>query len=792
VPESSLIGRTVAHYKILSKLGEGAMGEVYLAEDAKLGRQVALKVPPADLAADPQRLARYEREARAVAALNHPNIVTLHSIEESDGVRFLTMELVQGQNLAQMLPGEGLPLDRLLELAIPITDALSAAHDTGIVHRDLKPENIMVNDQGQVKILDFGLAKLRETDAASLDQTLTQEGMVFGTVPYMSPEQVQGQAADTRSDIFSLGVILYEMATGQRPFKGESSAHVISSILRDTPISVTDLKADLPNHLGRLVRHCLEKDPERRYQTAKDVRYDLLELRREAEASPAPPRVAAPPTPEAQAVQPAPPSTVPPEPAPKRLSPATMLLAVMGLLIAAGVLYFTLGRESDPGPSPTRQPARSGKTSIAVLPFANLSADPENEFFADGLTEELIQALAKVERLDVPARTSVFALKGKELDIKDVGERLGVETLLEGSVRRAGNQLRITAQLVNVEDGFELWSKTYDRTMEDAFAIQDEISKNIVEALRVTLSPGEQQMTVAVAPADARAYDYYLRGRGYFRQRTRKTFLLAREMFEKAIEIDPNYAPAYAGLADCFTEFYRNYDSSEETLAGADEASSKAVALAPGLAQAHASRGYALGVQKRYEEAEREFDVAIRLNPTIPEPFYYFGTVAFSQGRIEKAGELFEKAVEVAPDDLRALRLLPQVYRSLGRQEDVRRSNERVVVLAERHLELNPTDAQALVRGANALADLGEPERGLEWVNRVMETGTDDALLLYNAGCFYSLAGKADEAFDALQRSFEAGHLDHEWMRHDSDLDPIRDDPRFEELLAAMEAELAA
>ena len=760
------------------------MGKVYLAEDEKLGRQVALKVPPADLAADPQRLARYEREARAVAALNHPNIVTLHSIEESDGIRFLTMELVRGKNLAQMLPREGLPLDRLLELAIPITDALSAAHDTGIVHRDLKPENIMVNDKGQVKILDFGLAKLRETDAARLDQTLTQEGTVLGTVPYMSPEQVQGQPANARSDIFSLGVILYEMATGQRPFKGESSAHVISSILRDTPVSVTDLKSDLPNHLGRLIRHCLEKDPEHRYQTAKDVRYDLVELRRDAEASPARSRDAAPPAPTAP-----PPEPETPEPVPKRLTPAMLLLGAMGLLVALGALYFTLGRRPETSPAPEAE--RSEKTSIAVLPFANLSADPENEFFADGLTEELIQALAKVERLDVPARTSVFALKGKELDIKDVGTRLGVETLLEGSVRRAGNQLRITAQLVNVEDGFELWSKTYDRTMEDVFAIQDEISKNIVEALRVTLSPGEQQIAVSVAPTDARAYDHYLRGRGYFRQRTRKTFELAREMFEKAIEIDPGYAPAHAGLADCFTEFYRNYESTEAMLLAADEASSKAVALAPGLAQAHASRGYALGVQKRYQEAEREFDVAIRLNPTITEPFYYFGTVAFSQGRLEKAGELFEQAVDVSPDDLRALRLLPQVYRSLGRPEDVRQANLRVLELAERILELNPSDAQALVRGANALADLGEPERGLEWVDRVMEAGTDDALLLYNAGCFFSLAGRTDQAFDALQRSFEAGLVDPEWMRHDSDLDPIRDDPRFEELLAAMEAELA-
>jgi TolB-like protein/Tfp pilus assembly protein PilF len=779
-----MIGRTVAHYEIVSKLGEGAMGEVYLAEDTKLGRRVALKIPPASLASDPDRLARYRREARAVAALNHPNIVTLHSIEEVEGAHFLTMELVEGQNLAQMLPRDGFPLDKLFELAIPIADALSTAHDAGIVHRDLKPENIMVNDQGQVKILDFGLAKLRDVSSGGLDETLTQEGMVFGTVPYMSPEQVQGKPADARSDIFSLGVILYEMASGTRPFKGESSAHVISSILRDTPVSVTDLKRELPNHLGRLIRHCLEKDPERRFQTARDVSYDLVELKREADAERARSSSAVPAAPAAATAAAA-------EPV-RRRPPVWLVLAATGLLAALSTLYLTLRSAPETTSPPVAPEARSGKTTIAVLPFANLSADPQNEFFADGLTEELIQALAKVEGLDVPARTSVFALKGKDVDIKDAGQMLGVETLLAGSVRKAGDQLRITAQLVNVENGFELWSKSYDRTMEDVFAIQDEISQNIVEALRGTLSPAEQQPSDRVIPTDARAYDYYLRGRGYFRQRTRATFELAREMFEKAIEIDPSYAPAHAGLADCYTEFYRNYDSSEEILAGADEASSRAVTLAPGLAQAHASRGYALGVQKRFDEAEREFDAAIRLNPTIPEPFYYFGTVAFSQGSLEKAGRLFEKAVEVAPDDLRALRLLPQVYRSLGRQAESRQANRRVVELAERHLELNPSDAQALVRGANALADLGEPERGLEWIGRVMEQGTDDALLLYNAGCFYSLAGKTDEAFDALERSFKAGLVDPEWMRHDSDLDPIREDPRFEELLAAMEAALAS
>jgi non-specific serine/threonine protein kinase len=772
-----MIGRNLSHYKIVSNLGEGAMGKVYLAEDTKLGRQVALKIPPADLAVDPVRLQRYEREARAVAALNHPNIVTLHSIEEAEGVRFLTMEVVEGKNLAQLIPAEGLPLTDLFKLAIQITDALSVAHEAGITHRDLKPENIMVNTQGQVKILDFGLAKLRQRgpegqEAEHLTRTLTQEGMVMGTVPYMSPEQVQGKPLDHRSDIFSLGVVLYEMATGERPFKGETAAHVISSILRDTPQSVTDLKTALPNHLGRLVKHCLEKDAERRFQTAKDVRNELEELRREVSSggTRATGTVA-----------------VGKEPARRESVIRYAGLAVVVLVVGlAGLYIWPRGQERE---LPAVQAApESARASIAVLPFANLSADEENEYFADGLTEELIHALANLEGLEIPARTSVFALRGKGLDVKEVGEKLGVESVLEGSVRKAGNRLRISVQLIKAADGFRLWSESYDREMEDVFTIQDEIAREIVDALRVRLSPTESRALQTLRPTDAEAYDFYLRGRGYFRRRTRESFEFARQMFSRAIEIDPEYAPAYAGLADCHTEFYRNYESTEANLDKADAASRKAVDLAPDLAEAHAARGYALGVQEQFTEAEKAFELAVRLNPRLPEAHYYYATISLARGEFEKSARLFEKATEVAPDDHRPLQLLPQVYRSLGRTEDVKVANRRLVELVERHLELDPDDVDALVRGANALADLGERERGLEWVGRVLETGTDDALLLYNIGCFYSVAGEVGAALDALEKSYAAGLADPAWMRRDSDLDPLRQDPRFEDLLARMES----
>jgi TolB-like protein/tRNA A-37 threonylcarbamoyl transferase component Bud32/Flp pilus assembly protein TadD len=773
-------------------LGEGGMGVVYRAEDSELGREVALKLLPAEMADNPKRLERFRREAKAVAAINHPNIVTIHSIESVETTHFLTMELVEGESLDHIIPPGGMPLAKVFEIAVPLADALSSAHEQGIVHRDLKPANVMVTGENRIKVLDFGLAKLIEDpEASDLEATafptqateLTAEGMVMGTAPYMSPEQVEGRAMDHRTDIFSLGIVLYEMATGRRPFAGDTSAALVSSILRDSPPTVTEINESLPRHLARIIQHCLEKDPEARYQSAKDVRNELKSLRREVDSGTV--------TTGSGAVH--------------ISSPRSMGTRRYGLWAAAGFAAIVIlaagwwlgrgvdgasavGDERAGGLSADVASAARGDTpSVAVLPFANLSADPDNEYFTDGLTEELIGALANVEGLRIPARTSVYALKETNLDVQEIGRRLGVDNILEGSVRKAGDQLRISAQLIKVSDGFNLWSETYDRQFEDVFVIQGEIAGNIVEALQLTLSPVEKQALRSERTTDFKAYEYYLRGRGHYRRRTRTDFDSAREMFSNAIAIDAGYALAWAGLADTYTEFWRNYESTEENLVQAEEASREAVELDPNLAEAHAARGFALGQRQLYDEAAAAFRRAMELNPRLFEAYYYYGTVAFAAGRLETAGEMFEKATEVAPDEIRALQLLPQIYTRLGREATAAAANRQRVEVVERRLEFNPDDVPMLLDGASALAALGERQRSLEWASRILDKAGNDALVLYNLACLYSLAGEVTSALEALEKSYAAGLADPEWMRQDSDLDNIRKHARYKELVKRME-----
>jgi non-specific serine/threonine protein kinase len=790
--ERGMIGQTLSRYKLTGMLGEGGMGVVYRAEDSELGREVALKLLPAEMADNPKRLERFRREAKAVAAINHPNIVTIHSIESTENTHFLTMELVEGESLDHLIPPGGMPLAKVFEIAVPLADALSSAHERGIVHRDLKPANVMITHENRIKVLDFGLAKLVEDpdtetgDAAltAVPTELTAEGMVMGTAPYMSPEQVEGQAMDHRTDIFSLGIVLYEMATGKRPFAGDTSAALVSSILRDSPPTVTEIKESLPRHLARIIQHCLEKDPEARYQSAKDVRNELKSLRREVDSG----------------------SVTTGSGAIHISAPQPTWTRRYGLWAAAGVAAIVilaagwwLGRGGDRAPAIADErtgglganvasAASSDTPSVAVLPFANLSADPDNEYFTDGLTEELISALANVEGLLIPARTSVYALKETNLDIQEIGRRLDVDNILEGSVRKAGDQLRISAQLIKVSDGFNLWSETYDRQFEDVFAIQGEIAGNIVEALQLTLSPVEQQALRSERTTDFKAYEYYLRGRGHYRRRTRTDFESAREMFSEAIEIDSGYALAWAGLADTYTEFWRNYESTEENLTQAEETSREAVELDPNLAEAHAARGFALGQRQLYDEAAAEFRRAMELNPRLFEAYYYYGTVAFAAGRLETAAEMFEKATEVAPDEIRALQLLPQIYTRLGREAAAAAANRQRVEVVERRLEFNPDDVPMLLDGARALAALGERQRSLEWASRILDKAGDDALVLYNLACLYSLAGEVTSALDALEKSYAAGLADPEWMEQDSDLDNIRKHARYKELVKRMEA----
>jgi serine/threonine-protein kinase len=810
-----LIGQTISRYKILSKLGEGGMGEVYLAEDTELGREVALKLLPPALAEKPERLERFKREARAVAALDHPNIVTIYNVEEAEGRRLLVMERVKGKSLDQLIPGTGLPLDQVFDIAIPMADALAAAHEKGITHRDFKPANVMVNEAGQVKVLDFGLAKLaaeakEETDehaeteiAPTAAEPLTGEGVVMGTAPYMSPEQLQGLAVDSRTDVFSLGIVLYEMVTGERPFQGKSGLELASSILKDAPSAVTEIRAELPRHLGRIVQHCLEKDPERRFQSIKDVRNELEALRDEVQSRPV-----------TTASQPVVPAATPPAdssassvPAPSDVSApvsdpgsvasgATQIpdsgeglkrgLAVALLLaVAAGAWWMGRGRQQESS-IPTAVASEEGTRSVAVLPFADLSPEQDQEYFTDGMTEELLSALGKTEGLRVPSRTAIFALKDKALSIAEVGERLDVDTVLEGSVRKAGDRLRITTQLVQVSDGFQLWTETYDRQMEDIFAVQDEIAQSIAGALQVTLAPQATASAEVGGTNSPEAYDFYLQGNGYLERLTVDDFEYAVQMYQRAVEIDPDYALAWAALSFVNDMIYV-WTSDASSLEAAGQASARALKLAPDLAAAHASRANYHRSMDQNDAADREYAEAIRLDPEDAQIQFAFGQHLFTRGELERAGELWEKAAELDPEDRRTTQMLPQVYMGLGQEEKAKRAYQRAFEVNERHLELNPDDLNTRIHQAANVLGLGRRDEAFEIAQAVLDSGSSEVRLLYNTTCFYSLAGEIDLALEALEKTVDAGYSVPDWVRNDSDLDNIRDDPRFEPLLQRME-----
>jgi serine/threonine protein kinase/Tfp pilus assembly protein PilF len=721
-----MIGKTLSHFKVLEEIGEGGMGAVYMAEDLNLGRKVALKILREEMASNPDRLERFRREAQAVAALNHPNIVTIHSIEEAPEGHFITMELVQGKGLDEIVTGDGLSSERMLEIAQPLIRALMAAHERGITHRDLKPANIMVTHDGTVKILDFGLAKLHAAPDSDIHddlptQALTQIGTVVGTIPYMSPEQVQGKPVDHRTDLFSLGVILYEMATGHRPFGGETSADVASAILRDAPETITDSRPDMPDHFGRIIARCLEKEPEMRYLTAGDIQTALSNIDR------------------------------------------------------------AVGEKSG-----------DGKASVAVLPFLDMSPEKDQDYFCEGLAEELINALVSVDDLEVASRTSAFRFKGSQQDIREIGRRLGVSTVLEGSVRKAGNKVRIAVQLVKVEDGYHLWSNRYDRELQDVFAIQDEIAQNIVEALQVTLSPTAKEKTKKAekeAPEDVQAYDYYLKGRKFFYEFRSQGFELARQMFARAIVIDDKYARAYAGVADCCSSLFSYYDASDSNLKEADTASRKAVEMDPESAEARASRGLALSLKEEYAAADAEFEKAIELNPKSYEAHYFFARCLFSQGRHAEAVKEYEKACEVNPEDYQAPFFLAQTYLSVGRRAYAAANLRKAVEAAKKHLAFNADDARALYLGAGGLVELGELEMAQEWVTRAMEIDSDDALVLYNVACIYAQLGENEQALDCLEKSYQnAVSTDSlNWMQEDPYFDPVRDHPRYLALVAKLE-----
>jgi serine/threonine-protein kinase len=663
----------VSHYRILGKLGAGGMGEVFLAEDTTLKRQVALKVLPPDLAASQDRLDRFQREAEILAALDHPNIVTIHTVEEAEGVRFLTMQLVEGKQLSELIPKGGMPLERIFDIAIPLADALAAAHEKGVIHRDLKPANIMITGDGRVKVLDFGLAKLRhEESGAELTEArtepLTEEGRILGTVPYMSPEQVEGRELDSRTDIFSLGAILYEMATGVRPFQGDSSVSLLSAILKDTPGEVDSLRAQLPHHLARIIRHCLEKQPGRRYQSALDVRNELEDLRREEISHET---VAAPPVAGLEV------------PATRRWWPAAAaVLTLMGLTVG----YLVLGsrpQQEDVLVSEAEPPM------IVVLPFENLGS-PEDEYFADGMTEEITSRLVSVSGLGVISRTSAMQYKEDRPSLKRIGQELGVDYVLEGTVRWAqtnegSSRVRITPQLIRVADDRHLWATSYDRSMEDIFKIQSEIAAQVIDELGVTLLEPERREIEARPTRSVEAYQAYLRARDLSRTRypSAETAETVVRLFERATELDPEFALAWATLSRFHSRhYYVGMDYTEARLARAREALDRALALDPAHPRVRLARGYYYYRMQDCEASLQELRAAAEALPRDAEVIEALGTVYRRLGRWDDAITTFETALKFAPQSRETVHALANVFESVGRTAEAEQAYRQAIALA--------------------------------------------------------------------------------------------------------------
>lgn len=739
-----MIGETLSHYRILGKIGEGGMGEVFIAEDVRLKRRVALKVLQPDLAASPDRVERFQREAEAVAALNHPNIVTIYSVEQVDDRRFLTMELLDGEVLDERIPKGGLPLATFFDYAIPLTDALAAAHHSGVVHRDLKPGNILVTHDGRIKVLDFGLAKLIPVDptppgsAEEPTAAMTRDGAVLGTVPYMSPEQVEGKTVDHRSDLFSLGVVLYEMATGRRPFTGESSASLMSSILRDSPPAPTELRGGLPHVLDDLIDRCLAKDPDRRFQSAGDIRDQLVALRDTLRLTADAPTLIDHRVPsDARTV------TEVEVTSDRRRYRGWMGLAGAAAIAAGGVAIW-IGTDGA-GLEPTGDhPASIAPASVAVLPFADLSQDGDREYLADGLTEEIINALAKVPDLKVAARTSSFIFKGKTPQISDVAATLHVENVLEGSVRVAGTRVRISAQLVNADDGYPLWSDSYDLESDDVFAVQENIARSVVAALKVTLLGGETQMLSQ--ESSVKAYNHYLMGRFLFGQANRENLEGAIDSFQKALALDPSFAPAWAGLAGvCIMQASRGYRPVDEAIGQARDAVDRALFCDENLAEALSRRGRIKQIYDHdwlggYEDSQR----ALALAPGDVAVIRTAATIAFNLGRLDEAVELGGRASELDP-------LRPSVFLNLGLYYFYADAPSEAEAAVRKIFEINPDYPVA----HNLLGRVYLVDGQLDAAHRQMEQEPDVFWRTYGLALVHQALGRHAEADAALAEMLE-------------------------------------
>jgi serine/threonine protein kinase/Tfp pilus assembly protein PilF len=674
-----MIGQSVSHYRILEKLGEGGMGVVYKAEDAKLKRTIALKFLPPELTRDAEAKERFIREAQAASALQHINICTIHDIDDTeDGQFFIVMDCYEGESLKEKIARGPMEARDAVDIAIQVMGGLSKAHEKGIVHRDIKPANIFIMTDGTVKILDFGLAKL-----ARVQTRLTKTGSTLGTAAYMSPEQARGEEVDARTDIWSLGVVMYEMLTGQLPFKSEYEQAVVYSILNEHPMLPSSIQKDIPSHLEHIVIKALEKDPDKRFQTMDEALGTLNQVQKEVE---------------------------------DRIFEEQLV-------------------------------SEKHTPSIAVLPFANISADPEQEYFCDGMTEEIINALTHIKDLRVIARTSSFAFKGKQEDIREIGQKLNVGTLLEGSVRKSGDRLRITAQLIDIADGSHVWSERFDRQLTDVFSIQEEIAVKVAEKMKISLGRQERDLMTKRYTDNTEAYNLYLKGKYYWYQFSEYGYNKGIEYFKKAIDLDPDFALALAGIANCYAFLgWYYYIEPAEAFTSAKEAALKALKMDEELSEAHSALAMVKMVfDREWQQAEKEFQRALTLNPGYSEAHIFYSIYLAARKRHEESITEGEKGLSLDP-----VTFFPGV--NLGVRYYYARQYDRALQVMKNALDLNPHVAIGRLYICLPLIMKGLYEEAYQSIQiAISQIGREQSELLATLAIIEAYRGNRDKAYEILE-----------------------------------------